>query len=130
MDVTQWIVKCRFEASTERLLHREWKIIYMVFFWCPEARCDEPGVCLTEKPRYLGNNFSITMITSWTIFSCLTFKILHTYTMGLHDWDYEGKGLWRSEQRVVFWQTSIKPQVLLEQQLLLVIKKKKKLCSV
>lgn len=46
--------------------------------------------------------------------------------MGLDDWDYEGKGLWRSEQRVVFWQTSIKPQVLLEQQLLLVIKKKKK----
>lgn len=45
--------------------------------------------------------------------------------MGLDDWDYEGKGLWRSEQRVVFWQTSIKPQVLLEQQLLLVIKKKK-----
>lgn len=45
--------------------------------------------------------------------------------MGLDDWDYEGKGLSRSEQRVVFWQTSIKPQVLLEQQLLLVIKKKK-----
>lgn len=62
----------------------------MVFFWCSEERCDEPGVNLTEKPcNHLGNNFSITTIISWIIFSCLTLKIIHTYTMDLHDWDYE-----------------------------------------